>query len=202
MSRVLGKTLGLWLFWEAKWKAKKRGAEKRSSWPVKHASGQSEAWGQEIMWPAISGAFEEWSESRLCLKQIGVMMFGVREKSLSFGEETNPWMTPKVVFPPLVQHQRSWQDFVWSWACLDHAYVQGNKKIRLVGVLPSLLSPEVNRLLLDSLAEGLPQEVCTSADWTLLWFDGLKKCNPQSKTTLFPNHIFHSAFLPGKHNLL
>lgn len=154
VSRVLGKVLGLWLFWEAKWKAKERGAEKRCFWHVECASGQSEAWGQEIMWPAINGAFEEWSESRLCLNQIGVMMFGVREKSLSFGEETDPWMTPQVVFSPPVQHQRPWQDFVWSRTCLAHAHSPGKQKIRLVGVLPSLLSPEVDRLLLDSLAKG------------------------------------------------
>lgn len=120
--------------------------------------------------------------------------FGVREKSLSFCRKTDPWMTPKNVCFPLLSNSKTLGKIACTlrlaWLVLTGP---GGRDSRLVGVLPSLLSSEANRLR-DSVSEALPQEVSTSADWTLLWFDDLEKIQPTNQTTAFPYHTFHLAF--------
>lgn len=72
-------------------------------------------------------------------------------------------MTPKSVLASPVHRSRSGRIVCalrLAWVVLTGP---GKGEIRLVGTLPFLLSPEVDRLLLDSLAEDTSSVACASA---------------------------------------
>lgn len=109
---------------------------------------------------------------------------GVREKSLSFCRKTDLWMTPENLCFPLL------------------SYSEILAELCVLSDLPGSCSLGQGRGALGwwvccFLLRGKQASGRFSRGHfliTLLLFDGLKKYNPQTKTTPFHYHTFHSAF--------
>lgn len=159
---------------------------------MEQSLGRSEEWGQEITWPALHGAFEEWSKSRLRPKQIGVATVLGSERShwVSAGKQTLGWHLKMCVFLSCPTARPLAKLRVLS--DLRGSGTLGQGEGTAGWWVCCLLSSAWRRTGFGTLDQRHFLRKCRLN--FVVWFDGLEKIQPTNQTSSFPHHTFHSAF--------